>query len=1002
MSTHVHRSWTSWGIPLLSVIAGISFERVWRALMNGRLIRRNASWVLLLVFCVSPMAMPVHAADDDGSGSSSEAQVDQATELAAKVNALILSARRMESQARWRDAADEFAQALKLMPDNEAAKRGYQQAMAMLDDGSMLSNAPAKGVLSVQQRLDEQRQRAQLEFQESYQRGQELLGQQDYEGAQLAVLSAQIKLRQDRQYLDQAELDEMSRQAEDLLSLIHERRMAWEQVKETAARQEAVSSRLNQQSKQDAEKARIIRENLIRIQELQRELRYEAALKHVDQILFVDPINPAALALRDVLRANMIYREYNDEQREKEFGFSKQTLEIQQSLTLPGKNISGPGDKSVSGLLTYPSDWPAITQRRRGSWPEPTSARFSLPQRDQFVLEKLNSIDLPIDFPETTTFEQALDFLEQVSDVKIYTDWNGLKDLGITRESTLQLNLADQRLTVVFDRLMEQVGGEDAHPHWDVQDGMLLVATKEALQKRTVLWVYDIRDLIMPIPDYLDPPNLNLGGGGGGGGGGAGGGGGGGGGFGGGGSGGGMGGGGGGGGGGNQGGIYGEFAEDEGALLETLLDLIRRNVDRPSWEVEGGDVGYISSFNRNLVIKQTQQNHVEIGRLLEMLREARSVMISVEARFLRVETDWFEEIGVDLDLYFSTNSALRDQAMGPNGADPNGRLSDFFNTDGTLKDALIYGTINQLDANGNLIAPANTVNSGVTTGFAAGGAIDYLVNRPNVGPVIRQTSGWSPIGVVNNSLSMVEGIAKGGATGFGQDILNSYSPAMSFGLRYLDDIQVDLLVKATQADERTIELSAPRLTFFNGQSAWIAITEAEAYVQSLQGVAGDGSGLFTPVPGILNTGIMLFLKGAASADRRYVTLNVNFQKSELKTFNSGFATGAAGGGFGGGADPFVGIIDLPAVNIQQLRVTTSIPDRGTAMLGGQRTTEEYETEAGVPVLSKIPYLNRFFANRITATSESSLLILLRPEIILQHESEEQLFLSESANLGMAR
>ena len=483
--------------------------------MNGRLIGRSATWLLSMAIGLTLVATTGALAEDAGADASQKEKVDKATELAAKVNAHILSARRMESQSRWRDASDEFAKALKLMPDNEAAKRGYQQAMAMVDGSSMLKDAPATGVQSVQQRLDEQRQRAVLEFQESYQRGQELLGQQDYEGAQLAILSSQIKLRQDRQYLDQDELDQMSQQAEDLLSLIHERRLAWEQVKETASRQEAASSQVKQQSKKSAETARIIRENLIRVQELQKELRYEAALKHVDQILFVEPNNPAALALRDVIRANIIYRDYGDMQHEKEFGFSKQTLEIQEAMSIPTSNRSGPGDRSMSGLLTYPADWPAITQRRRGSWPEPTSARFSLPQRDQFVLEKLDSIDLPVDFPETTTFEQALDFLEQVADVKIYSDWIAMKDLGVTRDSTLKLHLADQRLTVVLDRLMEQVGLDEAHPAWDVQDGMLLVATKEALQKRTILWVYDIRDLIMPIPDYEDPPNLNLGGGGG-------------------------------------------------------------------------------------------------------------------------------------------------------------------------------------------------------------------------------------------------------------------------------------------------------------------------------------------------------------------------------------------------------------------------------------------------------------------------------------------------------
>jgi general secretion pathway protein D len=264
--------------------------------------------------------------------------------------------------------------------------------------------------------------------------------------------------------------------------------------------------------------------------------------------------------------------------------------------------------------------------------------------------------------------------------------------------------------------------------------------------------------------------------------------------------------------------------------------------------------------------------------------------------------------------------------------------------------------------------------------------------------------GWSPIGVVNNSLSLVESIASGAAPLFAQNLLGQ-APALGFGMSYLDDIQVDLLIKATQADERSIALASPRLTFFNGQEAWISIMEQEAYVAGLTAASGTGSGAFIPQVGTLNTGVMLHLKGAASSDRRYVTMNVDFQKSELERIDTAATTGAAGGGGdgGGGAANFAASIQLPVIHVQQLMVTTSVPDKGTAMLGGYRLTEEYETEAGVPMLSKIPYINRFFANRITATSENTLLILLRPEIILQHESEDRLFpgLSESLRVGSA-
>ncbi len=43
------------------------------------------------------------------------------------------------------------------------------------------------------------------------------------------------------------------------------------------------------------------------------------------------------------------------------------------------------------------------------------------------------------------------------------------------------------------------------------------------------------------------------------------------------------------------------------------------------------------------------------------------------------------------------------------------------------------------------------------------------------------------------------------------------------------------------------------------------------------------------------------------------------------------------------------------------------------------------------VISKIPVVNRFFTNRINAKNETSLLLLIRPEIIIQQEEEDALF-----------
>ena len=391
-----------------------------------------------------------------------------------------------------------------------------------------------------------------------------------------------------------------------------------------------------------------------------------------------------------------------------------------------------------------------------------------------------------------------------------------------------------------------------------------------------------------------------------------------------------------------------------------------------------------------------------------MLREARSLLINVETRFLDLRSGWFEEIGVDLDMYFNTSPDQYDDARAVN---PNAKLSDFFQNNGQLKDAVVYGSINSpTDPNtGQLLAPYNTINSGASNAVpnAAGTNWDYVTQPVSVGGVpnsatpIANQEGWGPIGVVQNSLNLVETVA--GAFFSPQSLAGQVigqAPALGLNIEYLDDIQVDLLVKATQADQRSIELDAPRLTFYNGQGAWVSFTEEEAYVASLTAVTGEGSGGFEPDIQTLQTGVVLWLKGAASADRRYVTMNVYFQKGELVAISGQTYGGSAGGGFNQ-AGSFTGNIQLPTIKVQQLFVTTSVPDKGTALLGGQRRREEYETEAGVPILSKIPYVNRFFTNRITSTEEKTLLILLRPEIIIQTENEDILFpgLSDDMNLG---
>ena len=889
--------------------------------------------------------------------------------------AALAAARAAEAQHRWQEAANQYSIALSHMPGNREAQDGLQRAETMLNEASTSQDVAAF--------REQMRQRAITEFDEGYRVANERYNQGDYANAERELLTAKVRLEQRRTYLTEAEFNERNRQADELLVRIQNSRAAKEAEDALNAQTAAAKAQAEENRRQADMRNRQINESLLRVRQLQQELKYREALQVLDEILFIDEHNAAALALRDIITTTLMYRDYNEIQQVKELGLGQLSVDAQGSTIPPRPNFTGPGDRSVNGMLTYPEDWPQLSFRRVGD------SGFQDSPQNRAVWQKLSETRVPVDFANNT-FEQVETFLEQVTGLNIYVDWKALEIAGINRDDEIDLRLADVSAATALRRILEQLGEEDQRPQFDVMDGILTVSSDEAMRKRTFLQVYDIRDLLFQVPIFDNAPELDLdsalnqgqnsgGSGGGGGGGGFGGGGG--------------GGSGGGGGGGalftNTGGEIDRMTREE--LVEQIVNIIQENVDPDGWRDLGGDTGSLQELNGNLIITNTASNHRSINGLLAQLREIRALQINVESRFLTVASDWFEKIGVDLDLYFNTNSDMWNAAR---NVDPNAHLSDFFNPDGTLKDPLVYGGPDQVGP----LSFENTVPTGALIGLPDGGSgVNYILPTP-VGSPIRLQQGFAPIGVVQNHNTLLDSLADFDPTSFAG--VATANPALAVGIQFLDDIQVDLMIEATQADRRTVVLTAPRLTFFNGQRAWVAVTTQRSFVSGLTAVTGDASGAFQPEVAPLNDGFVLDVEGVISADRRYVTMTVLFSFAEFLGFRTSDAaevSGAAGGGGGGGDDDdgdaarFTGFVELPTMRVSTVNTTVSVPDKGTVLLGGQRQVNEIEVETGVPVLSKIPFLNRFFTNRVTSKDEQSLLILIRPEIIIQQENEDLLF-----------
>src|SRR6185295_14732333 len=85
--------------------------------------------------------------------------------------------------------------------------------------------------------------------------------------------------------------------------------------------------------------------------------------------------------------------------------------------------------------------------------------------------------------------------------------------------------------------------------------------------------------------------------------------------------------------------------------FDTLVDLITTTVKPQTWDEVGGP-GSVSRFpnNLSLVISQTQEVHEEIVYLLDQLRRNQDLQVTIEVRFITLNDNFFERIGVDFQF----------------------------------------------------------------------------------------------------------------------------------------------------------------------------------------------------------------------------------------------------------------------------------------------------------------------------------------------------------------
>src|SRR5690606_35232450 len=121
----------------------------------------------------------------------------------------------------------------------------------------------------------------------------------------------------------------------------------------------------------------------------------------------------------------------------------------------------------------------------------------------------------------------------------------------------------------------------------------------------------------------------------------------------------------------------------------SLIELITSTIAPESWDEVGGP-GAVSPYqgNLSLVISQTQEIHEQIADLLEQLRRLQDLQVTIEVRFITINDNFFERIGIDFDFDIDDNSNSARTGNIPDdgspsvvvGLDPTGQIT----TDGDL------------------------------------------------------------------------------------------------------------------------------------------------------------------------------------------------------------------------------------------------------------------------------------------------------------------------------
>ena len=383
---------------------------------------------------------------------------------------------------------------------------------------------------------------------------------------------------------------------------------------------------------------------------------------------------------------------------------------------------------------------------------------------------------------------------------------------------------------------------------------------------------------------------------------------------------------------------------------DDLANLIKNTIEKDNWEEADGKS--IAFNNGLLIVRNTVPIHKKMQKFLSDLRASTGILVSVECRFLSVEESFLQQVGMDF------RDVDGSRVVGVTN------LDDINPVFATLPGAQCATCVDPDGAGG----PLSATSPGIT------GVWGNDIRR-NMGARVQQ--------IMSNDFL------------FGRFVGQVLAPVGGATLQYtlLDDISLEAIIRLVTRDQRQHMLTAPRLTLFNTQRGNIRISNQFAYIRDYDIQIATAAVAPDPQPDVVSDGITLDVRPIVSADRRYVTVEMRPTVATLfppppQVF--GISINLAGP-IGAPVTAGTVFIETPILNIQRLRTTVVVPDRGTLLLGGLTTLFDIDAESSIPMWRNIPILGNIGSNKFKGLQRRQLLTILRTRIIIPDEEERRRF-----------